>query len=205
MDLSNFFPTKGNLIIAKNTLALSKQGYELLDKKRNILIREMMDLIDKAKKIQNEIDKTFDIAYKALQSVNILMGIEEVSNISHAVPIENSVQIRFRSVMGTDVPMVRYDKADDTPPYGFFRTVSSMDRAFTKFKKAKELSIELAEIENAVCRLAVNIKKTQKRAKALQNAIIPAYEELTKHIQEVLEEKERDEFTRLKVIKKKLK
>jgi V/A-type H+-transporting ATPase subunit D len=107
--------------------------------------------------------------------------------------------------MGTDVPMVKYEEGDGTPPYGFFRTVSSLDRAFAKFTLAKNLSIELAEIENAVYRLAINIKKTQKRAKALENAIIPAYIGLVKHIQEVLEEKERDEFTRLKVIKKRIK
>ena len=43
------FPTKGNLMLAKNSLALAKQGYDLMDKKRNILIRELMDLIDEAK------------------------------------------------------------------------------------------------------------------------------------------------------------
>ena len=55
----NTFPTKGNLILAKNALALSKQGFDLMDKKRNILIRELMDLIDEAKDIQEEIDTTF--------------------------------------------------------------------------------------------------------------------------------------------------
>ena len=35
-------PTKGNLMTFKKSLALAKNGYELLDKKRNILVREMM-------------------------------------------------------------------------------------------------------------------------------------------------------------------
>ena len=55
----NTFPTKGNLILAKNSLKLSRQGYELMDKKPNILIREMMELIDQAKDIQTQIDVTF--------------------------------------------------------------------------------------------------------------------------------------------------
>ena len=59
----NTFPTKGNLILAKNSLALSRQGFELMDKKRNILIREMMELIDQAKDIQAQIDETFRTAY----------------------------------------------------------------------------------------------------------------------------------------------
>ena len=76
-----------------------------------------------------------------------------------------------------------------------------MDEAYAKFYKVKRLTIQLSEIENAVYRLANNIKSTQKRANALKNIIIPRYERLTSHIQNVLEEKEREEFTRLKVIK----
>ena len=57
-------------------------------------------------------------------------------------------------------------------------------------------------VENAAYRLAINIKKTQKRANALKNITIPKYEELTKSISNALEEKEREEFTRLKVIKR---
>ena len=71
----NTFPTKGNLILAKNSLALSRQGFELMDKKRNILIREMMDLIDQAKDIQTQIDETFRTAYAALQKANMEIGI----------------------------------------------------------------------------------------------------------------------------------
>ena len=74
----NTFPTKGNLILAKNSLALAKQGYGLMDKKRNILIRELMGLIDQAKDIQSEIDATFRAAYQALQEANIELGIRYV-------------------------------------------------------------------------------------------------------------------------------
>ena len=62
------FPTKGNLILAKNSLTLARQGYELMDKKRNILIRELMGLIDEAKDIQRQIDVTFREAYAALKA-----------------------------------------------------------------------------------------------------------------------------------------
>ena len=74
----NTFPTKGNLILAKNSLALATQGYGLMDKKRNILLRELMGLIDQAKVIQSKIDSTFTAAYRALQKANIEMGIHYV-------------------------------------------------------------------------------------------------------------------------------
>lgn len=198
----NTFPTKGNLILAKNSLALSKQGYELMDKKRNILIRELMELIAEATDIQEEIDTTFTNAYHALQKANIQMGIHEVEQISLGVPVEDSIRIKRRSVMGTEIPKVEYDKKEQKPAYSFYHTKMSLDEACQQFEKVKELTIRLAEVENSAYRLAYNIKKTQKRANALSNITIPKYENLTKEIQEYLEEKEREEFTRLKVIKK---
>ena len=78
----------------------------------------------------------------------------------------------------------------------------ALDQARIAFEKVKDLTIRLSMIENSAYRLAANIKKTQKRANALKNITIPMYEALTKNIQNALEEKEREEFTRLKVIKR---
>lgn len=195
-------PTKGNLISAKNTLRLSKQGYEMLDKKRNILIREMMALIDEAKKIEDSIEKTFRIAYSALESANIMMGVGSVYNIAHSKEIETGINIYPRSVMGVELPVLRLDSHEPKATYSFYDTTSAFDEAFVKFSKAKELTVRLAEIENSVYRLAINIKKTQKRANALKNITIPFYEEVVKTITESLEEKEREEHTRMKKVKK---
>jgi len=198
----NTFPTKGNLILAKNSLVLAKQGYDLMDKKRNILIRELMDLIDRAKDIQSEIDTTFTAAYKALQTANIEMGIRNVEDLSSTVPEEDSIQIKQRSIMGTEIPLVEFDHSGNKPTYSFFNTRVSLDEATNQFKKVKELTLRLSMIENSAYRLATNIKKTQKRANALKNITIPYYSTLTVDIQNALEEKEREEFTRLKVIKR---
>lgn len=194
-------PTKGNLIIAKNTLKLSKTGYELLDKKRNILIREMMTLIDTAKSLQSRIEATYSAAYTALRNANMEIGIETVQSIAYGVEEENSVEVKFRSVMGVEIPVVTMKKERKIPVYGFINTTMSLDEARQKFIEVKELTKVLAQVENSVYCLAVSIKKTQKRANALKNIMIPRYEEETKNIQSALEEKEREEFSRLKVIK----
>lgn len=195
------FPTKGNLILAKNSLALANQGYELMDKKRNILIRELMELIDQAKDIQEQIDSTFTHAYKCLQHANIEHGISLVSQLAYTVPIEDSIKIKSRSIMGMEIPLVDYTPDENQPTYSFSTTDESIDRAREAFRKVKELTIKLSMIENAAYRLATNIKKTQKRANALKNITIPTYTTLVSSISNALEEKEREEFTRLKVIK----
>lgn len=202
----NMFPTKGNLIAAKNSLALARQGYDLMDKKRNILVREMMDLVDQASTIQTEIDTTFRAAYEALQQANIEMGIHMVQDIAKTVPVENTVKIKMRSIMGTEIPLVEYDKeaSEGTPIYAFYSTRVSLDEAQKAFNRVKELTIKLSTIETSAIRLATNIKKTQKRANALKNITIPTYEAIVKNITNALEEKEREEFTRLKVIKERI-
>ena len=86
--------------------------------------------------------------------------------------------------------------------YGFNGTSSALDEASVKFNEVKVMTVKLTEIENAVYRLAMNIKKTQKRANALENITIPLYDKLSKDIQNALEEKEREEHTRLKIIKR---
>lgn len=196
------FPTKGNLILAKNSLGLAKQGYDLMDKKRNILIRELMELIDQAKDIQEQIDTTFTYAYRCLQAANIDHGINQVAQLAYTVPIEDSVRIRSRSIMGTEIPLVTYTPDDNAPTYSFSTTKESIDRAKEAFRKVKDLTIRLSMVENSAYRLATNIKKTQKRANALKNITIPNYNSLVYNISNALEEKEREEFTRLKVIKR---
>lgn len=198
----NTFPTKGNLILAKNSLALASQGYELMDKKRNILLRELMGLIDQAKDIQAEIDSTFREAYQALQKANIELGIHYVQDIAASVPLEQSIRIKTRSIMGTEIPLVQSQSDWPNLTYAFYSSSETLDQARMNFEKVKELTIKLSMVENSAYRLASSIRKTQKRANALKNITIPTYQNLVTTISNALEEKDREEFTRLKVIKR---
>ena len=154
------FPTKGNLINIKRSLMLAKLGFDLMDKKRNILVREMMSLIDTAKSIRGEIESTFDMAYKALQTANITLGICE--SIAKGIEVETGIEIKYKSVMGVEIPKVTINSEFDTRAYGFSGTNSQLDIAYICFDKAKRISVVLAEVENSVYRLANEIKKTQR-------------------------------------------
>ena len=195
------FPTKGNLITTKKSLILAKIGYELLDRKRNILIREMMALIDRAKSIRGSIEDTYKHAYSALEKANITLGSSNILNIAESVPIEEGVEISYRSVMGVEIPQITFEEKPMNMSYGLYKTNSQVDIAYICFDKVKKMTVTLAEVENSIYRLAIAIKKTQSRANALKNIIIPKYEGTVKFITDSLEEKEREEFSRLKVIK----
>ena len=192
------FPTKGNLINTKKSLDLAKVGFELLDRKRNIIVREMMLLIDRAADIQSKIDTCYAEAYQALQRANVAHGICE--DIAQSVPVENGLSLSSRSVMGVEIPLVSLDAEPVELSYGFMDTSALVDEAYIKFDQVKKLTAELAEVENSVYRLATAVNKTQKRANALKNIILPRLTSTVKYITDSLEEKEREDFSRLKVI-----
>ncbi len=194
-------PTKSNLIKAKASLELSKKGFELLDKKRNVLIKEMMELVEKAKNVQSNIYTVITEAYGALQNVNVTMGIKNVEGIAHSIPLDEEFHVLLKSVMGVDIPTIKYDVAEVIPTYGFHNTSPALDEAAKKFRDVRYMMYDLAEIDNSIFKLAKEIQKTQKRTNALQHIQIPKYKEQVKYIQEVLEEKEREDFFRLKRIK----
>jgi V/A-type H+-transporting ATPase subunit D len=199
----NIAPTKANLMAAQAALAFSRKGYELLDKKRNVLIREMMGLMDRAEEIQYKVRDIFKDAYEALKTANITLGITDVYEVAKSVPLATEFTVLTRSVMGVEIPTIRYKKQDLEHYYSFYHTNTALDVAMQKFHEVKYLLYELAEVEDSVYRLATEIKRTQKRANALKNIQIPRYESIVKTISEVLEEKEREDFFRLKILKKK--
>ena len=194
------FATKGNLISTQRSLALAKTGYELMDKKRNILIREMMLLVDKVTSVQSEIDKVFSEAYASLIEANLSSGV--IQSIAEAVPEEKGVRVRTKTAPPPPVPIVTLEeRREGAVPYGLSETDSALDIAYLKFAQVKDLCVKLAEIENSVYRLAIAIKKTQRRANSLKNIVIPRQEATVKFIVNTLEEKEREEFSRMKIIK----
>lgn len=125
-------PTKGNLLAEKKKLALAKMGYELLDKKRNILIREMMQLIGRAGELHEKIGATFGAAYSALQRANVTEGIRP--DLAAEVPADDSLRIRFRSVMGVEIPIVNCETGKPhAAPYSLSSSNSRAGRSVYSF------------------------------------------------------------------------
>ena len=196
--------TKSNLIKSKSMLELSKKGYKPQDRKRNILVKEMMERTEEIKKIRKEIENKFEDIYRAMIYLNMTMGENAVEEIALSVPKNENIKILSKSMMGVEIPYVKFDEKEIQPYYGFYRTNPALDIVVKKSKEVQRLLYRLTEYENAILRIAEEIKKTTKRANALDKIKIPKFEETTKGIEESLEEKERQEFFRLKSVKKKL-
>lgn len=201
MDI-NAAPTKGNLMQIDKTLELSRNGHALMDRKRMILVNEIMTLAEEAKTIQGQMQEAYAKAYQFLSIATHENGILSLYEAATTVPESDNLSVRVRSVMGSEVPVLSYKSPVMKPAYSLMDTTIAVDKARMAFQHVVELQVSLAQVENAAYRLAKNIQKTQKRVNALQNISIPQLEKTQRSIQDALEEKEREEFTRLKVVKR---
>lgn len=196
-------PTKANLIASKNALELAEKGYDLLDKKRTVLIKEMMDLNKSAKDLQDDIEKKFETSYSSLVEATISMGAISVKEISESKSEEPEYKILSRSVMGLELPEIKYPSRKPVADYSLHKSDTNFDEANINMEEILPLIYQLAEVETSVFRLASEIKKTSKRANALDKIQIPKHKAIIKEIEDILAEKEREDFFRLKKVKSK--
>lgn len=201
--MQQIFPTKGNLIQLKKQLVLAKLGYELLDKKRNIMLREMLSLAKIANDNQNDLNQSFDSAYRKLQRANMTVGQANIIEASGMIDESDDFTIRSRSIMGVEISEIIIKEFQPSINYGFSDTDYYVDEAYIEFNKVKQLAAKQASLENNVYKLAYAIKQSQKRANALKNIVIPNFKSQISYITNYLEEKERDEFAVLKMLKRK--
>lgn len=197
-------PTKTNLMKVKRDLGFAREGWELLDQKRKILIVELMGLIDRAVEAQEEVEAKLGEAFEALDQALLRMGRREVNMIALGMNIESDISFSEKRVMGVSLPRVKV-RFDDRSPY-FAAAESSIwiDEAIKKFREVLRLLGTLAEARISLMRLSREVGKTIRRVNALEKIFIPDYDETLKYIEMALEESEREAFFVLKLVKDRL-
>jgi len=197
-------PTKTNLMKVKRDLGFAREGWELLDQKRKILIVELMGLIDRAVEAQEEVEAKLDEAFEALDQSILRMGRREVNMIALGMNIESDISFSEKRVMGVSLPRVKV-RFDDRSPY-FAAAESSIwiDESIKKFREVLRLLGTLAEARISLMRLSREVGKTIRRVNALEKIFIPDYDESLKYIEMALEESEREAFFVLKLVKDRL-
>ncbi len=201
MPRINIPPTRSNLIRIKQDLEFAREGYEILDRKREVLTTELIRLAHDAETLQVEMDKLQVEAYRALAKAQLTMGREHVEWAALAAHKSVDVQLKFRGIMGVAIPTV---EASGGPPemlYSLGDTSATLDEATAAFREILKRVPELSHLVTAVFRLANELRKTQRRVNALQHIFIPEYEETVLFIVSTLEEREREETFRLKLLK----
>jgi V/A-type H+-transporting ATPase subunit D len=201
MPKINIPPTRSNLIRIRQELEFAREGYEILDRKREVLTTELIRLAHDATMLQEEVWKLQAVAYQALEKAQLSMGVEHVEWAALAAHKSVEVQLKFRGIMGVAVPLIESSGGPPQMPYSLGDTSSTLDEALVAFRAVLERIPELSRQMTAVFRLANELRKTQRRVNALQHIFIPEYEETVAFIISTLEEREREETFRLKLLK----
>jgi V/A-type H+-transporting ATPase subunit D len=201
MTRINVPPTRSSLLRMKQELQFSREGYEILDKKREVLTAELIRLSHDAEKFQEQVWSRLAVAYRTLEQARLTMGQEHMEWAALAVNKTVDVQLKFRGVMGVSLPLIEAHGKPPEMPYSLGDTTAALDEASAVFREVLDSVPRLSELATSVWRLAGELRKTQRRVNALEHIFIPDYEETIAFIESALEEREREETFRLKRLK----
>lgn len=198
----NIAPTKSNLLLMKEQLEVSTNGYDLLEEKREILVRELMQMVDKVKHLEEEIAKLTKDAYPAFTRMLMLDGADQVERLSQSVHYEFEMEEKTVVVCGMQFSSIDVKLPEKELFYSLIGTDANTDATTVKFFELLSLLTQMASIRTIVWRLAGEVKKTQRRVNALDKMIIPQTKETKAYIESVLEERDRENIFVLKSLKK---
>jgi V/A-type H+-transporting ATPase subunit D len=186
----------------KGELSFAKEGFELLDQKKTILLGELLSVIGKAKQAEKDIRELLREAYVALENAILREGVSRMEDIASMVNIETEITVHYKKVMGVSIPVVDSNIKEPKLHYSLLNTSPWIDQSVQQFRKVLDLVSQLAQLRISVLRLAKEIKSTIRKVNALEKISIPDYKETIAYIVERLEEAEREAFSTLKVLKK---
>jgi V/A-type H+/Na+-transporting ATPase subunit D len=197
-------PTKSNLLALKRQLAFAEEGYDLLEQKRQILIFELMSRLRRAQETEQAVTKSFRRAFAVLRETLLDIGSDALDRAALGVRMDHQINLAHQRLMGLKIPRVTFKTEPPGVQFGIGGTSVHTDVAMRRFVEVLPLLAELAELENAVVRLARELRKTQRRCNALSKTLIPAYRETISYLTGSLEERERESFIILKMIRDRL-
>lgn len=201
MQTNNVVATKANLIKAKEELNLLEGGYDILDKKRKALIGAYDSKIKERNDLNEKVNETIKKVSHDFKKVLVSIGESDLDSISKTVPIDNSISLKVDKFMQTEISEIYFEDVKLNLSYSFYETNAGFDEAILSFNQLRSKIFKLAELDTTINSLDREIKKTSKKVNSLDKVQIPKYKEMIKTISQSIEEKEREEFSKTKIVK----
>jgi V/A-type H+-transporting ATPase subunit D len=199
-------PTRKNLMQIKERIELSDRGHDTLEKKRDGLIMEFMDILDQAQDVRSEMEDSYQRAQRSMDMARAMEGDVAVRGAAAALKEHPELTTQSKNIMGVVVPQIESSKVRkdlDERGYGVLGTSARIDEAADAYEELLENIILAAEVETAMKKMLEEIETTKRRVNALEFKLLPELRENKEYIEQKLEEQEREEIFRMKKIKAK--
>jgi len=199
-------PTRKNLMAIEDRIELSERGHGTLEKKRDGLIMEFMDILDKAQDVRGDLADDYEAAQQKINMARAMEGDVAVRGAAAALQEHPEITTESKNIMGVVVPQIESSKVTkslDQRGYGIMGTSARIDEAAEAYEDLLESIILAAEVETAMKKMLREIETTKRRVNALEFKLLPELYENQEYIEQKLEEQEREETFRLKKIKEK--
>ena len=204
MPAQDVTPTRSVLLEVKKKIKLSKSGHKIMKMKRDGLIIEFFEVLEKARKMREGVSSDYESAMEKIAIAIAVEGEIAVKSAAYALKNEPKVNVGSKSIMGMMVPKVDADMSKCTilnKGYGVISTSVYIEEASKAFEKLLVTLVRAAEVETTMKRLLDEIERTKRRVNALEFKVIPELEDAEHFIKFRLEEMDRENTIRLKFLK----
>ena len=204
MPAHEITPTRSVLLDLKRRIKLSQNGHKIMKMKRDGLIIEFFEVMEKAKEMRGSVVSDYQAAMEKIAIATAVEGEIAVKSAAYAIKSEPQVEVGSKSIMGMTVPRVEAKITRGnilSKGYGVISTSAYIEEASEAFEKLLVTLVRAAEIETTMKKLLDEIEKTKRRVNALEFKVIPELLEDKRFVEFRLEEMSREETIRLKYLK----
>jgi len=202
MAREHIAPTKSNLLRVKERLLIAEEGYDLLEQKREILVMELMQKLERIKMLERDLDARVATAYPCLKRMLVVVGRERAQRLARNISYRFELKEKQVTAAGMKLPGLEIRLPDAELKYSPVNSFAECDETVLEFFEMLKICTELAAVRTIVWRLAREVRKTQRRVNALEKLVIPTASETKVYIEASLEERDRDSFFTSKLLKK---
>jgi V/A-type H+-transporting ATPase subunit D len=204
MAIENVRPTRLELLRTRRRIHVAKRGLNLLKLKRTALIQEFFAISRQARELRGDLQRKVARGYASIRMAEMLEGPVRLENVAMLLPQIQPIRVATKNVMGVRTPKV--DGAAYVPVEApqLLDLPTSIDESIRHFQGIYQVVLNIAEKENAMRRLLKEIERTKRRANAIENVLVPRLEATVRYIKFRFDEMERDSFSMLKTVKRKI-
>src|ERR1700685_2889485 len=186
-------------------IAVSREGLKLLKLKSSALIFEFFAVSKTVASLRSGLQAKLVSGYEGIHNTEMFVGTLRLEYESMRIPKMHELTLKSKNIMGVKIPELSGGESSGQAGQEYLLEVpTSINQAIKSFEEVHKLVLDVAEKETALRKLLVEIEKTKRRSNAIENVLIPRLQANARYIKFRFDEMERESFTKLKTVKKKI-